>query len=167
MHTNQKLIEDFYSRFAARDAGGMTSCYAEDVEFTDPVFTLRGREVGAMWDMLCKAGKDLVITVSDVHADATQGQARWEACYTFTATGRRVHNRVIATFRFENGRIRSHRDDFSFWRWSAMALGPVGLVLGWSPSLRNRVRRTARHGLEKFIAAHPQYRHPQAMPGAF
>ncbi len=158
MHPHQRLVENFYSRFAARDAAGMASCYAEDAEFSDPVFTLRGREVGAMWDMLCRAGEDLVVTADDVHADATRGQASWEARYTFTATGRKVRNRVTATFRLEDGRIRAHRDDFSFWRWSAMALGPVGLLFGWSPWLRNRVRRTARYRLEKFIAAHPRYR---------
>lgn len=47
-----------------------------------------------MWRMLCAAGKDLHVDVSDVRADDTGGHAHWEARYTFPATGRAVVNVV-------------------------------------------------------------------------
>ncbi|MCB0245996.1 MAG: nuclear transport factor 2 family protein, partial [Anaerolineae bacterium] len=61
------------------------------------------------------------------------------------------HNRIDASFRFQDGKIIQHRDSFSFWRWSSMALGPVGMLLGWSPLVKNKVRRQAAHNLERFI----------------
>ncbi len=157
MHPNALLLETFYAQFAQRNYAGMIACYAPDIEFSDPIFTLKGKHVGSMWHMLCAAGKDLNITVSNIQADDTHGQAHWEARYTFSSTGRRVHNRIDATFRFEQGKIRWHHDQFNLWRWTRMALGPVGLFLGWTPLIHNRVKRTAYRNLEKFIAAHPQY----------
>lgn len=36
------------------------------------------------------------------------------------------------------------------WRWSRMALGAPGWLLGWSPMLVNRVRGQAARGLQSF-----------------
>jgi ketosteroid isomerase-like protein len=157
VHDNARLIQTFYEAFAARDAAGMRACYTPEATFEDPVFTLQGKAVGAMWHMLCEGGRDLALLYRDIGADAESGRAEWEARYTFGATGRRVHNLISARFRFEGGRIAAHRDRFSFWRWSAMALGPIGLTLGWTPAVRRRVRAAAQARLEKFMAAHPEY----------
>jgi ketosteroid isomerase-like protein len=160
MNQNEQLIEKFYSSFAARDPIGMIECYHPDVSFQDEVFTLRGKAVGAMWHMLIepeKKDKDTVLTYSDIQADETTGRAHWEARYTFSATGRKVHNILDATFRFQEGKIIEHRDRFDFWRWSRMALGPMGILLGWSPMVRNKVRATANERLERFIQEHPEY----------
>ena len=151
MHPNALLITGFYQAFAARDGEAMASAYAPDAEFSDPVFTgLRGYEVGAMWKMLCSRAADLKVVASGISADETSGRAHWEAWYTFTKTGRKVHNVIDATFEFRDGKIVRHTDDFDFWRWAGMALGPTGKLLGWSPMLRNKVRNEARAGLEKF-----------------
>ena len=83
---------------------------------------------------------------------ATGGSARWIAHYTFTQTGRSVTNDVRARFRFEDGLIADHRDEFDFHRWARQALGTSGLLLGWTPILRSAVRRRARAGLDEFIA---------------
>src|SRR5437868_888017 len=80
---------------------------------------------------------------SKVVADDSAGSAHWEARYTFSTTGRFVHNIIDAKFTFRDGKIASHTDSFDFWRWSRQALGGAGLVLGWSPMLRNKVRATA------------------------
>jgi hypothetical protein len=157
MHPNEQVLQAFYSRFAERDHAGMIAWYAPGIEFSDPVFTLGGKRVGAMWHMLCEAGQDLEVTVGDIHADDTRGRAHWQARYTFAVTGRKVHNIIDAAFRFEQGKIVWHQDRFDLWRWTRLALGPVGLFLGWTPLLRNRVRRVARSRLERFIANHPQY----------
>ena len=158
MNENATIIDTFYKAFQQRDYAGMAACYHEDVHFSDPVFqNLRGNQARAMWHMLCERGKDMVITYRDVQADATAGQAHWEATYSFSATNRKVHNVIDAVFRFEDGKIISHQDRFGFWRWTRMALGPVGMLLGWSPPVQNKVRATAMKGLKKFIEEHPEY----------
>jgi len=152
MHPNAALIERFYASFQARDAAGMAACYHPDAVFIDPAFgELRGPRVGAMWSMLCSRAADLEVRVSGVQADAERGRAHWDARYTFTQTGRKVHNRIDATFLFRDGLVIRHEDRFSFWRWARQALGPVGLLLGWAPPLRAKVRSTARRNLEAFM----------------
>src|SRR5437867_12940366 len=96
---NAALIERFYNAFSRRDPGGMLACYHRGVTFSDPVFpSLSAGDVATMWRMLCARGRDLVLTVSDIRADANTGSARWVATYTFSATGRRVTNRIAASF---------------------------------------------------------------------
>lgn len=152
------LIERFYAAFAALDGDTMQACYANDAHFEDPVFTLRGREqIGGMWRMLCDTtrakGRDAwKLEVSDISADASSGRAHWEAHYRFSATGRLVHNIIDAQFTFSGGLIAAHHDTFDFWRWSRQALGPTGLLLGWSPLLRNKVRTMAASNLAAFLS---------------
>lgn len=87
-----------------------------------------------------------------------KGAGHWEAVYTFSASGRRVHNKMDSAFAFKDGKIIGHRDHFAFWRWSRQALGLSGLLLGWSPFLKAKVRARARGNLDKFLASHPEYR---------
>lgn len=156
-HPNTQLIDRFYNSFARRDYAGMIACYTPEITFADEVFSLQGKRVGAMWHMLCEAGKDLQVTHSNVEANDASGSAHWEAHYTFSATKRPVHNILDAAFRFRDGKIAWHRDTFDFWRWSRMALGLPGTFLGWSPMVRTQVRARAAANLNKFIAAHPEY----------
>lgn len=152
-HPNEELLDRFYSAFADRDAEAMGACYADDVRFTDPVFEgLEGDAARGMWRMLCERGADLRVEHSGVRADDETGEAHWEAWYTFSATGRKVHNVIDARFRFRDGAIVEHVDTFDFHRWSRQALGMPGLLLGWSSLLQNKVRGTAGEQLEKFLA---------------
>ena len=59
-------------------------------------------------------------------------------------------NDVQARFRFRDGLISEHDDRFSFHAWARQALGPAGLLLGWTPLLQNKVRRQARAQLDAF-----------------
>lgn len=151
------LIERFYGAFAALDGEAMQDCYTPDARFRDPVFDLEGREqVGGMWRMLCEGvrsrGRDAwKLDVSDIATEDTSGRAHWEAHYRFSATGRLVHNRIDATFDFRDGLIAIHHDRFGFWRWSRQALGPAGLLLGWTPLLRRKVRTQAASNLAAFL----------------
>ena len=131
----------------------MNACYVADVVFEDPAFgELRGDEARGMWKMLCARAKDLQVNASDIDADDIRGRAHWEAIYTFSQTGRRVHNKIDASFEFRDGLIAVHRDRFDFWAWSRQALGAPGLLLGWTPFLRGKVRVQARSGLRRFLA---------------
>jgi ketosteroid isomerase-like protein len=149
----EALIERFYGAFSERDGAAMAACYAPDVSFSDPVFPdLRGAEAGAMWRMLTGRAADLRVELVEREADDRRGSARWRAHYTFTQTGRPVVNDVHASFRFADGLIIEHRDEFDFYRWARQALGPIGLILGWTPLVRSSVRRRARAGLDEFLA---------------
>jgi hypothetical protein len=152
-------IARFYAAFARLDGAAMQACYAPDATFDDEAFSLRGRDqVGGMWRMLCDATKAKGADVWRLEvSDITDASAHWEAHYRFSATGRMVHNCIDATFEFgPDGLIRSHRDRFDFWAWSRQALGTPGLLLGWTPFLRAKVRATAAGNLQKFLAGAPR-----------
>ncbi len=151
---NRATITRFYAAFDAGDGQTMAACYAPDARFEDPAFgELTGEEAGAMWRMLTDRAEDLRVELAEHDADATTGAARWTATYTFGATGRHVVNDIRARFRFaDDGRFADHVDEFSFWRWSRQALGPLGFAFGWTPLLRAVIRRRARGDLERFMA---------------
>ncbi|MBJ7354078.1 MAG: nuclear transport factor 2 family protein [Thermoleophilaceae bacterium] len=151
---NDALITNFYAAFGARDGATMASCYAPDAKFSDPVFPdLKGDEPGLMWKMLTERADDLVIELAEHDASEDSGTAHWIATYTFTQTGRKVVNDVHAHFRFKDGKISEHMDDFSFYNWSRQALGASGLLLGWTPIIRGAVQKKARAGLDQYTSA--------------
>lgn len=157
MHPNEQLLERFYAAFAERDHATMQACYSPDVRFKDGAFEVSGKRAHAMWHMLCENSTDLRVTSSDYVANDRAGSAKWEAKYTLSATGRPVHNIIESVFTFKDGLIDSHLDTFNMWRWSRQALGPVGLLLGWSPMVKAKVQAMAAKGLDAFIAQHPEY----------
>ena len=148
---NSALITRFYEAFQRLDAEAMVACYSDDVVFSDPAFgTLRGKDAGDMWRMLTRRAKDFSLTFDSVRADERGGSAHWVATYLFTQTGRVVVNDIRATFVIKDGRICQHHDVFDFWRWSRQARGAPGLLLGWTPFLRDKVRQQALNGLRAF-----------------
>lgn len=159
MTSNEQLITNFYEAFARRDFAAMAECYHPEATFSDPVFKdLKGRQIAAMWHMLCLNAQEFSVSFDSVQADESGGKARWAARYRFSGTGRKVYNRIRAYFTFKDGKIFSHRDRFSFWRWARMALGPVGLLLGGTELMRKRVQKNAETSLSKFLEKHPEYR---------
>ena len=155
---SRETVRRFYDAFAALDGAAMQACYADDATFEDEVFTLHGRrQVGGMWRMLCDATKAKGRDAWRLEASAiTERSAHWEAHYRFSATGRLVHNVIEAEFDFgPDGLIRRHRDRFDFYRWARQALGLPGLLLGWTPMLRNKVRATATRNLDNYLARNP------------
>jgi ketosteroid isomerase-like protein len=152
MHPNEELIKTFYTSFQKLDAEAMTRCYHAKMRFSDPVFpNLSATEASAMWKMLCSQAKNFDLTFADVQANDQRGSAHWEAQYDFSATGRRVHNKIEAEFEFQDGKIIKHTDTFNFWKWSRMALGTTGFLLGWTPLVRKKVQKQARERLARFI----------------
>ncbi len=152
MQTHLDLIRTFYAAFQRRDHATMAACYAPEATFFDPVFRgLAGARIGAMWRMLCERATDLELEVGAITADAERGSAHWEATYTFSATGRRVHNVIEASFRFREGHFQEHTDRFDLYAWARQALGLKGVLLGWSPPVQRAIRAQAARGLDAFI----------------
>lgn len=145
--------EKFYQAFQQLDAKSMADCYHPDVVFNDPVFqNLKYEEVTSMWEMLIKRSKgQLEIDFHSVMGDAEMSQCIWEADYEFSKTGNPVHNIIHSTMEFKDGLIIKHTDEFDFWRWSKMALGLTGVLMGWSPYLKKRVRKVAWMSLDKYL----------------
>jgi enhancing lycopene biosynthesis protein 2 len=154
MHANAAQIESLYGALGRHDGATMAACYGPDAKFTDPIFDLRGTEIGAMWTMLCARARDITVEWRNVEADDARGQADWDAHYTFGATGRNVHNRIHSDFTFAAGRIAVQRDSFDIGRWLRMAIGPIAFLPGAAALLHRRVRRQARGGLDDWIERH-------------
>jgi hypothetical protein len=151
---SRATLSRFYAAFQNLDGEAMQACYAPDAQFDDEAFSLRGREeIGAMWRMLCEVTKAKGRDVWKLDYSITDNSSHWEAHYRFSATGRMVHNIIGGEFTFDaQGQIKTHRDRFDFWRWSRQALGTPGLLLGWSPMLRNKVRAQAAKNLAAWRA---------------
>jgi len=147
------VVTRLYQAFAVRDHAAMARCYTLDAHFSDPVFTdLEGTQVTAMWRMLCERATDLRITFRDVVVAGISGSAHWEAWYTYSATGRPVHNVISARFTLRDGLIAEHHDRFDVYRWARQALGTPGVLLGWTPFMRRAIQRRAAQSLARFSA---------------
>jgi ketosteroid isomerase-like protein len=147
----KSLIETFYIAFQNKDAATMLSCYHTDVVFHDPVFgELQGDDARAMWPMLCANAKDLRLEFSNISASLKKGSVHWEAWYSFSKTGRKVHNVVEATFEFKDSKISRHTDNFNLHTWAAQALGLKGRLLGGTNYFKNKMQKQALKTLHDF-----------------
>jgi ketosteroid isomerase-like protein len=156
---NREIIDKFYTSFQNKDWKAMQSCYQEDAVFSDPVFQqLTTKQVKAMWHMLLQSDAAIELTYKVLLATEETGSCHWEAKYKFSTTGRDVHNIIETKLEFKGGKILRHADTFDLWRWSGMALGWPGKILGWSPIIQNKIRTTAQKRLFRFIQDHPEYK---------
>lgn len=153
MPDNKAIIEKFYTSFRQLDAGGMNSCYSDDIVFSDPVFMiLKGDEVKAMWEMLCKNARNFSLSFSGIELlDEEYATCKWQAKYTFSKTGREVTNNVKAYMRIIDGKITEHSDAFRLSTWVGQALGWKGLLFGWTGYLKKKVQHGARESLLKYM----------------
>jgi ketosteroid isomerase-like protein len=151
--TNRALIQRLYEALDRHDGEAMADCYAADAHFRDPAFgDLEGREVGGMWRMLAARAQDLKVELPEHDADGETGSAHWIATYTFTPTGRKVVNDIRAKFRFADGKIADHVDDFDYGKWAKQALGPpLGPLIAWIPPMASLPRKRARAQLDEFL----------------
>src|SRR5687767_9745904 len=114
MNSNQEVIERFYTAFSQLDHKTMNECYSDDIVFSDPVFlVLKGDEVKAMWEMLCRNATDFSLRFSNIQLlDDEYATCNWTASYTFSKTGRKIVNNIKAFMRFREGKIIEHSDAF-------------------------------------------------------
>lgn len=150
-----ELIEKFYTAFQNKDADGMISCYHKELEFEDPAFgELDYERTCAMWQMLVTSGKDLEVDFKNAWSENEFGGADWQAQYTFSKTGRKVHNKIDAKFKFKEGLIVGHRDHFDFYKWTRMALGVPGILMGWTGFFQKKVKENVTKLLDKWMDDH-------------
>jgi len=151
--TNTELIEQFYTAFSEGNMEGMTSCYHKDVTFKDPVFgELKGDRAFKMWEMLLSKRTDSTkISFENIQAHQETVTARWTAKYLYGEKKRKVINIVNANFKFKDGKIIEHTDTFSVWKWSKQALGAAGLLLGWTPFMKNKIQKTTKEQLDQYM----------------
>ena len=153
MSGNKQIIEKFYNAFQQLDYKVMQSCYSDDIVFSDPVFLLlRGNEVKARWEMLCKNARDFSLSFSDIELiDHEYATCSWTASYTFSRTGRKVVNHIKAFMRLKDGKIIEHSDGFRLSTWAAQALGWKGVLFGWTGFMKRGIQKNARRNLAYFI----------------
>lgn len=152
MLEEERVINDFYSAFQKRDAEGMIVHYHPEVLFEDPAFgLLKGDEARGMWKMLCASASDLKIDFKIIKAEKDHVDASWEALYTFSASGRKVHNKIRAHFEFKDGLILKHTDSFNLHRWASQALGWKGFLLGATSFFKKKLNKQTRRLLVKFL----------------
>ena len=176
---NSQTLSRFFESFRRGDVKSMQLCLHPDVEFGDIGFDLRGREVGAMWDMIVSKG--IAVAYRDLQVTGQTGTAHWECDYEFRkepeSTPRPVHNIIDSKFRFEGGLIRAQEDACDFWSWFEQAMGPLGagaraadfiedrieqvlkrdVPVNVEEKVRAKVREAARGKIAAFIGEHPQY----------
>ena len=150
---NRELIDRFYTAFAQKDAATMNACYANQAVFEDPAFgRLNDAEITAMWSMLIeRGGKNLSVTHNILEVSNGKAKAQWTAIYPFSKTQRIVRNKITAEFIIEEGKIVYHKDTFNLWKWSSMALGLPGMLLGWTSFMQKKIRKTALSSLHKYM----------------
>ncbi len=151
--SNTELVNRFYSAFQKLDYATMQDCYDDEIIFQDPAFgILKGDKAKAMWEMLARNAKNFSLVFSDIKAeDEEYVTCKWVATYTFSATGRKVVNRIEAYIRIQNGKITEHTDQFPFWVWARQAFGLSGWLLGWSDFFQSQVRGKALDNLKMFM----------------
>ncbi|MFN8259251.1 MAG: nuclear transport factor 2 family protein [Bacteroidales bacterium] len=149
---NIEIIRKFYDSFINGNAEAMVDCYDQNIIFSDPAFgELKGEDAKNMWRMLIgRSNGNLKISYDNVVANDKKGSANWTAEYVFSQTGRKVINKIAASFEFENGKIIKHSDHFNLWKWSRQALGLKGLLLGWSLFMKSKIQQQTNHLLNSY-----------------
>ena len=153
MENNEKIIHRFYSAFQKLDYKTMQDCYRFDVVFSDPVFgLLQNGEPQAMWQMLCIRAADFSLTFENIKLiDDEYANCDWTATYLFSASKKKIVNRVKAHIKIVDGKIIEHTDQFNLYSWAKQAFGFTGILFGWSSWMQNKIKHNARVSLKNFI----------------
>jgi len=124
----QQTAAKFFDAFGRGDATTMGAQYASNADFKDPIYDLHGQgDITHMWTELLKKGQGLKVTHEILPRQAGDAlnlvRVKWVADYKLF--GRPVHNESQTQLTITNGKITSHRDDWSWEQWASQAL-PLG-----------------------------------------
>lgn len=142
----KSALAHFYDAFARRDSGTMAAMYAAGATFEDPVFRLKGNDIGRMWVGLLGRARDFSVAYTIRQATAGSGTVEWTARYLF-AHRRPVVNAVVSEIVFDGHKIAQQLDRFDFPRWAGQALGLPGKLFGRFQWFQRAVARKAARGL--------------------
>ena len=140
------LLTHLYDALARRDGEAMAALYAPEAAFEDPVFRLRGADIGRMWIGLTRRARQFDVSYAIAEAGPDSGRVEWTARYLFGG-GRPVVNVIVSEVAVEKGRIVRQTDRFDFARWAAQAMGTPGRLFGRFEWFRRAVSRRAMRGL--------------------
>ena len=148
----ETIATNFYSSFQSKDADGMIEHYHPNLQFEDPAFgKLSYAETCGMWKMLCESAKDLSIEFSILKSEDNYVEVRWIAEYTFSKTGRFVHNEITAEMTFKDGKIIQHIDKFDLFKWAKQAMGLQGWLIGSTTFFRKKLQQQTNYQLSKYM----------------
>lgn len=148
----EQVANNFYSAFQQKNANGMIECYHQDLQFEDPAFgKLSYAQTCGMWKMLCESAKDLSIEYSILKSEDEYVEVRWIAEYSFSKTGKFVHNEIIAQLMFRDGKIIQHTDNFDLFKWAKQAMGLQGWLIGSTPFFRKKLQQQTNYQLANYM----------------
>lgn len=152
MHPNEQLLEKFFNALQRKDINAVIECLDQEVVYSDPIFkNLQGRTTRAYWHMMLEKLPDLKVEYKNIKANDNSGSACWYCIYNYTKTDRLIRYKIKAKFKFKDGKIFSHTDSYSLWRWAGKALGLTGYFLGFTAFVRNQIRTDAINGLNIYM----------------
>lgn len=150
---HEKIILTFYTALANKDITTMLNCYHPKIVYEDVGFgTQKGKRAECVWRLLLEIGDiNTKIVVENIQSGNRSVSAKWNADYVYGSQKRPVHNIITATFRFQEGKIIYHKDNYSLWKWSKQSLGIFGWLFGWSWLFKQIVRKELNKSLTDFM----------------
>jgi len=133
-------LTHLYDALARRDGDAMAALYAPDATFEDPVFQLRGEDIGRMWIALTRRAREFAVSYTVTEANDDSGKVEWTARYLFAGKSP-VVNAIRSQIELREGKIVRQVDRFDFPRWAAQALGTTGKLFGRFAWFRHAVSR--------------------------
>ncbi len=149
---SKEIAIKFYDAFSAANIDVLKQLYDKKLIFNDNIFVnLDYNETISMWSSLLVGNKNMSIKYEIKKYSEKYVEVEWIADYLFTSTNRNVKNIILAKMEIDQGKIINHTDNFDFYKWSQMAFGITGVLIGWTSFFKNKVRTEAYNklGLQK------------------
>ena len=149
---SKEIAIKFYDAFSVANIDVLKQLYDKKLIFNDNIFVnLDYNETISMWSSLLVGNKNMSIKYEIKKYSEKYVEVEWIADYLFTSTNRNVKNIILAKMEIDQGKIINHTDNFDFYKWSQMAFGITGVLIGWTSFFKNKVRTETYNklGLQK------------------
>jgi ketosteroid isomerase-like protein len=155
---NEETVLEVLRCYQQHDFKGMQAYLAEDVEFSDFAFKIRGKAVKAMWHWFCipyppRTEPVKVPEFEVVKVEGDRVTARYRVVYLYGESLRPVDYWIRSTLTVRDGKIVAQTDQFdtlSTFQFAKMAFGLPTALLAFTPLLRSTVQKKATEKLDKF-----------------